>query len=77
MADLSFKECCDRVVAAAKVKKSGDIMYAATYASAGLRMTDPEEIRVQILYILNNLSGWRGPEAKETKDAFKKLGKKK
>lgn len=77
MAELSFKECCNRIINVAMAKNSGDILYAATYARAGLRMTDPEEIRVQILYILNNLSGWRGPEAKETKEALKKIGKSK
>ena len=37
--------------------------YAKAYAQAGLRMTDREEIRVQALYILSNMTGWRGEQA--------------
>lgn len=47
--------------------------YAVGYARAGLEMTDPEEIRVQCLYILNNITGWRGEAAKETRGTFKWL----
>lgn len=47
--------------------------YAVGYARAGLEMTDPEAIRVQCLYILNNITGWRGEAAKATRGAFKRL----
>ena len=33
--------------------------YAINYARYGLGITDPEELRVQCLYVLNNVSGWR------------------
>jgi len=33
--------------------------YAINYARHGLSITDPEELRVQCLYVLNNVSGWR------------------
>ena len=33
--------------------------YAVNYAQYGLSITDPEELRVQCLYVLNNISGWR------------------
>ena len=47
--------------------------YAVGYASDGLGMTDPETIRVQCLYILNNMSGWRGDTATECRITFKRL----
>jgi len=50
-------------------------VYAHAYIDAGLSMNNPEELRVQILYILNNLSGWRGDEARTVKAALKKLAK--
>jgi len=34
-----------------------------------------EELRVQILYVLSNLSGWRGPRAREVKAVLKKAMK--
>jgi hypothetical protein len=46
--------------------------YARAYAERGYIMTDPEEIRVQCLYILNNMGHWRGPTAKECREIFKK-----
>ena len=65
---LAFNEACQRIIVAARQAKPGaSIQYAATYAKAGLQMTDRETIRVQCLYILNNLSGWRGEEAKQVK----------
>jgi len=33
--------------------------YAINYARYGLGITDPEELRVQCLYVLNNIGGWR------------------
>ncbi len=44
--------------------------YAKTYAAAGLEMTD-EDLRVQVLYVLSNLQYWRGPIAREVKQALK------
>ncbi len=35
-----------------------------------------EELRVQILYVLSNLSGWRGPRAREVKAVLKAATKK-
>lgn len=47
--------------------------YAVGYALAGLGMTDSESIRVQCLYILNNMTGWRGAIASEARGIFKRL----
>jgi hypothetical protein len=47
--------------------------YAVGYASAGLMLSDRASIIVQCLYILNNLSSWRGADARETRETFKRL----
>jgi len=44
--------------------------YAKTYAKAGLEMTE-EELRMQVLYVLNNLLYWKGELAKQVKQALK------
>jgi hypothetical protein len=40
--------------------------YAVEYCRAGLHMSG-HELQVQTLYILNNITGWRAPEAKEVR----------
>lgn len=49
--------------------------YAVGYALAGLSMTDPSEVQVQCLYILNNITHWRGETAKRCRETFKQLAK--
>ena len=72
----AFRRVCNLVIAqTAKPQHGRLIEYAAAYAKAGLEMTDKEEIRVQCLYILNNLSGWRGEEAADAKAVLKYLSK--
>ena len=34
-----------------------------------------KELKIQLLYILSNLEGWRGEEAKKVKSILKKLSK--
>jgi hypothetical protein len=71
---LAFNECCQRIINAANKKEGGRNMpYAASYAYAGKRMTDREEIRVQALYILGNIAQWRGDEAKMVRDTLKQF----
>ena len=53
-----------------KLRVTGLIHYAASYAKAAREM-EGYEWRVQCLYILNNLSGWRGEKAKEVKEFLK------
>lgn len=45
--------------------------YAVNYAKAGISMVCSDEIRVQALYILNNIQYWRGEDAKETREILK------
>jgi hypothetical protein len=47
--------------------------YAVAYCSHAMRITDPHEMKVQILYILNNISHWRHPEAKNVRMVLKKF----
>lgn len=73
---LAFNECCQRIIRAASRNEGGRNMpYAAAYAKAGIGMTDPDEVRVQSLYILNNMSHWRGDEAKMVRTQLKEFSK--
>jgi hypothetical protein len=68
---MTKDQAIDKIILAAnKLRATGLIHYAATYANAARHMTG-EEWRVQCLYILNNLSGWRGDEAKAVKEFLK------
>lgn len=49
---------------------SVDIQVAQIYAKTAMWQTG-DELRAQILYILSNLRGWRGEEARATKKALK------
>ena len=52
--------------------------YAKTYARAGHRAYSQygmEGLETQILYVLNNLGGWKGPEAKQVKRELKRLSR--
>ena len=48
--------------------------YAINYAQAGITMTG-EELRVQCLYVLNNMSHWRGEVAKAVRMTLKTFTK--
>lgn len=73
---VAFNEACQRVIRAAKQAKPDSlIQFAASYAKAGVSMTDREAIRVQSLYILNNLSGWKGEEARKVKATLNQFAK--
>jgi hypothetical protein len=65
-----FHRACQRVYDH-RAEKS--LNYAVGYAAAGLSLTDTEECRVQCLYILNNISYWRGALAKECREDFRRL----
>jgi len=71
---LAFNEVCQRVIWAAMNAKPGStIQYAKSYAHAGISMTDRKMIAVQALYILSNLAGWRGDEARMVKATLKQF----
>jgi len=44
--------------------------YAVEYCRAGLFLTG-EALRIQVLYILNNISYWRGKGNKEVREVLK------
>lgn len=67
-----FHSACQNVV---NERISPALNYAVGYAQAGGTMNDPKAIQVQCLYILNNITHWRGPVAKATRGTFKRLAK--
>ena len=68
-----FHKLCVEVIEAAKYSSGAGLSWAREYAQAGLRMSTAEEISVQAKYILANLSGWRGPEARAAKAKLKQF----
>jgi len=63
--DKQVKECLEKIM---KQPSKGLMAYAQSYADAALKSNmSGNTLRVQLLYVLNNLSGWRGTEAKATK----------
>jgi len=48
--------------------------YAINYCKEAIGM-DGEELRVQCLYILNNITHWRHPKAKEVRQVLKDYSK--
>ncbi|MEM2125022.1 MAG: hypothetical protein QXQ53_01330 [Candidatus Methanosuratincola sp.] len=48
------------------------VNWAVNYALYGLTLPEGEELRVQCLYVLNNISRWRGELAKEVRATLKK-----
>ena len=53
-------------------KEAKALNYCVNYARAGLSMTD-DELRVQCLYVLNNMTHWRGDVAKEVRGVLKEF----
>lgn len=49
--------------------------WAINYAKAGLAMPEGEALRVQVLYVLNNITHWRGEGAKEVRTTLKAYAK--
>jgi phosphoserine aminotransferase len=67
---------CEAVVAAAKDKPNGNLPYAARYAQVILRENLTwNAIPTQCLYILSNITHWRGDEAKKARAVFKEWSK--
>ena len=67
-----FHVACHNIIAN-KEKKA--LNYAVNYAKHGLYITDPHEMKVQSLYILNNMTHWRGDLAKEVRATLKVVSK--
>jgi uncharacterized protein YqiB (DUF1249 family) len=49
--------------------------YAVNYIMYALEITDYHEMKVQLLYVLNNITGWRHPAAKEVRLTLKQFVK--
>ena len=69
---MTFQESCRSIVAHAGVRS---LNYAIAYAKHGLYVTDPYEQKVQALYILNNMTHWRGDIAKRVRESLKTVAK--
>lgn len=67
---LQFHNACSAIWDNRETKA---LNYAANYARAGLSMDDSEEILVQCLYILNNITAWRGDVATHVRGTLKQL----
>lgn len=63
------------IIFADRKSYSTSLNYAVNYVEEGLYMKG-EELRVQCLYILNNIQRWRHPEAKEVRRVLKEFSKK-
>lgn len=66
---LTFHECCKTILHS----KANE--YAKAYARHGRHCSDAEEVRVQALYILNNIQHWRGEQSKEVRARLKEFSK--
>ena len=72
---MTFEECCSKIVAGSRdPKQAKQLHYAFNYARTGMSMTDSVTQKVQAIYILNNISRWRGDEARAVRAALKKIG---
>lgn len=78
---LSFHDCC-KAISDDYDKKwrlggkaAAGLSYATSYAQAGLTMAEgSREARVQALYILNNITHWRHPDAAVIRARLRQLG---
>lgn len=67
-----FHKACQNILDNRDAKA---LNWAVNYAQYGLQITDPEEVKIQALYILNNMTYWRGDVAKETRKLLKEVSK--
>lgn len=68
---MTMRQCCEAILQSAHKKA---LNYAVGYARHGLACEGPEA-RVQALYILNNMTRWRGPMAKAVRQSLKTIAK--
>ena len=67
---IKFYRACEIII---ENEHATALNYCINYAKAGLQMTDPHTIDVQIPYILSNMEYWRGSEASEVRDMLKNI----
>lgn len=73
---MTFNECCEAIIAAGRdPKQVNQVNYAVAYAVYGRTMVLSRDIKVQALYILNNITSWRGDTAKAVRAALKEIAK--
>jgi len=70
MSLVIFHRACQRVYDN-RAEKS--LTYAVSYALTGLMMSHPGACQVQCLYIMQNMTRWRGAIAKECREDFNHL----
>ena len=69
---MTPQEACRKIVENAK---EPSLNWAVNYASYGPGLPAGPELKVQCLYVLSNISRWRGPEAKEVRETLKAYAK--
>lgn len=62
-----------RVILSDKKNYEKSLNYAIDYCNYAMEIGNMKELQMQCLYILNNLSGWRHPQAKEVREILKKF----
>jgi hypothetical protein len=67
VSEVEVKEALQCIIANKTAKA---LNYAVNYAKEGLRQTE-ESLRVQCLYILENMRAWRGEDAKRVRNTLK------
>jgi hypothetical protein len=67
---MTFDECCHAILRTPRTD-----IHAKAYAKAGLDMTNPHTIAVQALYILGNITHWRGGDAPAVREALKRIAR--
>jgi hypothetical protein len=76
---MTFEEACQAIVDAGNdPKQVNQVNYAVNYAYAGIYRIPKEDAyarKVQALYILGNITRWRGDKAKEVRAFLKAFSK--
>ncbi len=67
-----FHKACQNIVDNREEKA---LNWAVNYAKHGLTITRLYDAKIQALYIISNITRWRGEVAKETRAILKKLTK--
>lgn len=76
MASHSFHDCCSAILQSS----SKAVDYAKSYAAPGLQSLPehisgpvPESVRIQSLYLLANITHWRGEQASAVRRSLKEF----
>jgi ribosomal protein L1 len=71
--EVEVKEAIRKILEDKKAYRTS-LNYAVNYCVAALSQSG-HELAVQCLYILNNISRWRNPEAKRVREVLKAFSK--